>query len=52
MEITIRQIVPPQATGFDWERWVSLTRAARQPNATARVSDKGAPVHPRSPVEK
>lgn len=41
-EITVRQIVPPQATGFDWERWVTLTRATRQPNATARLSDEGA----------
>ncbi len=38
-EISVRQLVPKQSTGFDWERWAPRTRAARDPKITAKLSD-------------
>jgi hypothetical protein len=39
-QISLRQVVPKRSTGFDWERWVPRTRAARDPKSTAKVSDR------------
>jgi hypothetical protein len=41
-EIGIRQLVPRASTGFEWERWASRTRAARDSKSTAKLSNVGA----------
>lgn len=37
--VRVRHLAPRRATGFDWERWVTRTRSAQTPQATARLSD-------------
>ncbi len=38
-EVVLRQLVPRQGTGFDWQRWSSLARALQDPAVTAKLSD-------------
>jgi hypothetical protein len=38
-EIVLRQVVPRQSTGFDWEAWANRTRAARDSRMTAKLLD-------------
>jgi len=38
-EVSIRQMVPKQGSGFNWERWVSRSRASADSKRTARLSN-------------
>jgi hypothetical protein len=37
--IRLHQLVPKRSAGFDWERWATRTRAARDPSSTAKLLD-------------
>ncbi len=37
--VHLRRMVPPRGTGFAWEGWRTRTRAAKDPNRTAKLSD-------------
>jgi len=38
-EISVRQVVPKQGTGFDWERWSLRAKAAQDPKSAGKLSD-------------
>jgi len=38
-KMSVRQVVPPHSTGFDWERWTTRTRSAQDSKTTAKLSD-------------
>ena len=42
-DVRVQHLVPPRATGFDWQRWTLRTLASPDPRRTATLSDRSAP---------